>query len=82
MKASQTFHDAVVEHRHHGCFAEPSSSLRGAFPKPSRSLQLINKPPVTPQLPDGRFHSESVMPPAQPYGVILFGLVRVKAKVL
>ena len=58
----------------HGAFVEPSWSLRGAFAEPLRSLHQINKPPMQPQLPKGRFHSESVIPAAQPCVISMFGL--------
>ena len=51
---------------HHGCFTEPSWSLCGAFNSTSPQMQ--------PQLPKGRFHSESVIPSAHPCVVSVFGL--------
>ena len=56
-----------------GAFVELSWSLREAFVEPLRSLQQFNKPLVQPQLPKGRFHSESVIPSAQPCAVSIFG---------
>ena len=52
----------------------PSRRLRGATTVASRSLHQFNKPPMQPKPPKGRFHSESVIPSAQPCGVSMFGL--------
>ena len=76
-------HDAFVAHPFYGysgatmvasrslrgAFVEPSRSLRGAFAEPSP----FNKPSVQPQLPKGRFHSESVISSPQPCVVSMFG---------
>jgi len=53
-----------------GAFVGPSRSLPRAFAK----LHQFNKPPVEPQLPNGRFYSESAIPSAQLCGVSIFGL--------
>lgn len=45
-KASRTLHDAVAAHHDHGCFAEPSWTLHGAFMEPS-SIQLAPCAPGT-----------------------------------
>ena len=42
--------------------------------EPLRSLHQFNKPPVPPQIPNGRSQSESVIPSGQPRDVLIFGL--------
>lgn len=49
----------------------PPPFRRGVILEPLRSLHHFNKPPVHPQLPNGRFHSESVILSEQSYGVVL-----------
>ena len=65
-KASRTLHDAVAACSFRGC--------SGATTVAWRSLHQFNRPSVQPHLPKGRFHSESVIPSAQPCGVSIFEL--------